>query len=91
MPNFEEIYQKKPNEMDEGEFKIALFGYLHGFQAGLDAINERLDVTNGKVKCIPELESKIDSHGKQLGWIWAIIGTLGGALSVALLKYIIGF
>jgi len=90
MANFEEIYQKKPDEMDDGEFKIALFGYLHGFQNGLDAINNRLDVTNGKVKGIPELKASVDSHKTQLGWIWGIIGTLGGAITIALIKFIIG-
>jgi len=91
MANFEEIYQKKPNEMDEGEFKVALFGYLHGFQEGIAAINNRLDVTNGKVRCIPDLKTSIESHNKQFGWLWGVVGTLGGAIVIALLKYIIGF
>lgn len=45
MPDFEEIYGKKADEMTEGEYRIAVIGLL-------DGICKRLDITNGKVKCI---------------------------------------
>ncbi len=54
MPDFESIYGKDPATMDEGEYKIAVFGYLHALNESMEGINKRLDETNGKVRCIPQ-------------------------------------
>jgi len=49
MPDFSEIYGKPADEMTEGEFKIAVIGFLHG-------IDEHLKELNGRTKCIPRHE-----------------------------------
>jgi hypothetical protein len=91
MPDFEEIYQKTPDKMDEGEYRLAVFGYLHGFKKELERINDRLDVTNGKVRIIPEMQLEIETQCTKIRWVWVILSALGFAILIALIKFIIGF
>ncbi len=45
MSKFEDVYGTPADEMNDGEFRIAVIGLL-------DGIIKRLDITNGKVKSI---------------------------------------
>jgi len=78
MPNFEEIYGKPADEMTEGEFKMATLGILNSIveqQTRFEkAIVKRLDITNGKVKCV-------DTHKTY----FKVIAFAGGAMFIALL------
>ncbi len=78
MPNFEDIYGKTAGKMDEGEFKIAVLGLL-------DLIIKRLDVTNGKVKCVQDHKVYFRVIATVMGCVifpvlvWLIIKALGGS------------
>jgi len=60
MPHFEETYGFAPEQMTERERFIALYGALHDLKLdhkqAIDGIYKRLDETNGKVRCIPQMK-----------------------------------
>jgi len=60
MPHFEETYGFAPEQMTERERFIALYGALHDLKIdhkqAIDGIYKRLDETNGKVRCIPQMK-----------------------------------
>ncbi len=76
MPDFEDIYGKKAQETDEGEFKVAVLGLL-------DLIIKRLDITNGRVKYVDAHRLYFKLIGGITGGIifptlvWLIIRSLG--------------
>jgi hypothetical protein len=71
MPDFEDIYGKPADKMTEGEFRIAAIGLL-------DGICKRLDITNGKVKCV-------DAHKVY----FRLIGGFTGGIVIPILVWLI--
>jgi len=70
MPDFEEIYGKPVDEMTDGEFKVAVLGFLHG-------IDKRLIELNGKTKCIPRHQTYFKIMGIVSSVVFAgVIGYL---------------
>jgi hypothetical protein len=49
---FVEKFGKSPNEMDEGEWKMAQFSLFSD-------ISDRLDITNGSIKEIPRIKNRV--------------------------------
>ena len=93
MPVFEETFGKPVKEMDEGEWRMAVYSLIHGLRLDNEiahkSINMRLDETNGKVRKIPEL-SECVSHHKLYFKIWAGIGVpVVIAVLIAFFKFVL--
>jgi hypothetical protein len=67
---FAEKFGKSPGDMTDGEWRMAVTDMFSG-------VYDRLDITNGSIKEIPKIKSKISK-------IWIIGGVYGGGMLVIL-------
>ena len=93
--DFEDILQKDYTSMTEGEWRMAVAAMFFRIQKQqsdtCEEVTGRLDVTNGTVKVIPTIQESLKLHNAHIIGLWAVTGTVGIALLIAVAKLLIGF
>lgn len=90
MLDFEKIYGKSVEMMDDGEKWLLALSQLYYLKEDCTGINKRLDNLNGKVKGIDDNKSSIENNKKMINIQWMFISAIILALIGAGIKLIGG-